>query len=298
MGHNLQNWDELRTAYHVARLGTVSGAANVLGVHHATVIRHIDSVEEALKVKLFQRHARGYTPTEAGHDMMQVVERLEDQVYQMVTRLQGNERDLVGELILTFIGELSEIILPIAKEFRDTHPNVRLRLMASEKVMRLETGEAHVALRAGPKPDATDSVIEDLGPVPICAYAHKDYVESEQIDLDDPDLIKKLSFISNQNRMGRPPHHAWIEQHVPSENVSLSFQDESMVMRAITSGLGVGFLPEFLARNYDDIVKFPFKPTQDIPHLWVVTHFDLQRSSKVAAMVELLQERIGSQLKS
>ncbi len=55
----MDNWDELRTAYQVARLGTVSGAAEVLGVHHATVIRHIDALEGRMGVKLFQRHSRG-----------------------------------------------------------------------------------------------------------------------------------------------------------------------------------------------------------------------------------------------
>ena len=29
----MDNWDEIRTAYQVAQLGTVSGAAEVLGVH-------------------------------------------------------------------------------------------------------------------------------------------------------------------------------------------------------------------------------------------------------------------------
>ena len=68
----MDNWDEVRTAYQVVRLGTVSGAAEVLGVHHATVIRHIDALEARLGVKLFQRHARGYTATEAGTDLARV----------------------------------------------------------------------------------------------------------------------------------------------------------------------------------------------------------------------------------
>ena len=46
----MDNWDEIRTAYQVARNGTVSGAADVLGVHHATVIRHIDALEQRLGV--------------------------------------------------------------------------------------------------------------------------------------------------------------------------------------------------------------------------------------------------------
>ena len=46
---SFSDWDEIRTAYQVARMGTVSGAAEVLGVHHATVIRHIDALEGRLK---------------------------------------------------------------------------------------------------------------------------------------------------------------------------------------------------------------------------------------------------------
>ena len=34
----MDSWDEVKTAYQAAQLGTVSGAAEVLGVHHATVI--------------------------------------------------------------------------------------------------------------------------------------------------------------------------------------------------------------------------------------------------------------------
>ena len=66
----MDNWDEVRTAYQVARMGTVSGAAEVLGVHHATVIRHIDAIESRLAIKLFQRHARGYTPTELAENWL------------------------------------------------------------------------------------------------------------------------------------------------------------------------------------------------------------------------------------
>ena len=73
----VDTWGEIRTAYQVARLGTVSGAAEVLGVHHATVIRHIDALEKRLGTKLFQRHARGYTPTEAGRDLLSTAQRTE-----------------------------------------------------------------------------------------------------------------------------------------------------------------------------------------------------------------------------
>ena len=89
---SVANWDEIRTAYHVARLGTVSGAAEVLGVHHATVIRHIDALEERLGSKLFQRHARGYTATEAGNDLLLVAQTTDDQFTQLAGRIRGRDR--------------------------------------------------------------------------------------------------------------------------------------------------------------------------------------------------------------
>ena len=44
----IDSWDDIRNALAVARMGTVSGAAQALGVHHATVIRRIDALEAAL----------------------------------------------------------------------------------------------------------------------------------------------------------------------------------------------------------------------------------------------------------
>ena len=106
----MDNWDEVRTAYQVARIGTVSGAAEVLGVHHATVIRHIDSIESRLGIKLFQRHARGYTPTEAGSDLLRVAQATDDQFNQLVGRLKGQGDAVAGELVVTALNGFSHLI--------------------------------------------------------------------------------------------------------------------------------------------------------------------------------------------
>ena len=104
---SISTWDEIRTAFHVARMGTVSGAAEALGVHHATVIRHIDALEARLGVKLFQRHARGYTATEAGLDLLQVAQATDDQFTQLVGRIRGRGDEVSGELVVTSLTSVS-----------------------------------------------------------------------------------------------------------------------------------------------------------------------------------------------
>ncbi len=61
-------------------------------MHHATVIRHIDALEKRLGTKLFQRHARGYTATEAGRDLQLVAQTTEDQFSQLVGRSRVRAR--------------------------------------------------------------------------------------------------------------------------------------------------------------------------------------------------------------
>lgn len=175
---SISTWDEIRTAFHVARVGTVSGAAESLGVHHATVIRHIDSLEERLGVKLFQRHPRGYSATEAGTDLLQVAQATDDQFAQLVSRIKGRGSEVSGELVVTSLPFLSPRLTPTLRRFQEQFPDVVVRYLAGDEVLRLEYGEAHVALRAGTKPDNPDNVVQPFRPLKVSLYAAESYVET------------------------------------------------------------------------------------------------------------------------
>ena len=84
----MDKWAELRTAYQVAKLGTVSAAATALGFHRATVNRHIDVLEEEMGARIFIRHARGYTLTELGEDVLRVAQKTEE----LIEDLSGSSR--------------------------------------------------------------------------------------------------------------------------------------------------------------------------------------------------------------
>ena len=94
----MDRWQIIRTAHYLAKLGTISATAAELGVHRATVLRHIDALEEELGVNLFHRHARGYIPTEAGKDLMQVVSATDDQLGHLVGRLKQKTEPLSGQV--------------------------------------------------------------------------------------------------------------------------------------------------------------------------------------------------------
>ncbi|WP_417248441.1 LysR family transcriptional regulator [Celeribacter sp.] len=286
-----ENWDEIRTAYTVAKQGTVSGAAAELGVHHATVIRHVDALEERLGVKLFQRHARGYTPTEAGRDLLTVAQTTEDQISQLVSRIKGRGEYVSGELVVTSVPGYEDLIVPVLAEFQTLYPDVIVRLLTDERLFRLEYGEAHVAIRAGQPPQEPDNVVKLLYKQDVALCAHRNYFEA--FGAPDPDdLINGLRFIGHDDASNRAPFLNWLKNNVPDERVTFRSTSARARQVAISAGVGVGFLPvDVIAADPDLSVVMPAIPDWEIT-LWVVTHVDLHRTAKVQAFTNLLRARV------
>ena len=286
----MENWDEIKTAYQVARMGTVSGAADVLGVHHATVIRHIDALEARLAVKLFQRHARGYTPTEAGDDLFRVAQATDDQIQQLVGRIKGQGSGVSGELVVTTLVTLAPRMVQVLKDFQGLYPDVVVRYLTGDRVFRLEYGEAHVAIRAGNAPDQPDNVVQPFVRQSMGLFASKGYVEKYG-PLNDISEGEKHFFVGHDRADSRAPFHRWLTAHVPRERVTFRSTDAQTCEAAVRAGAGIGFLPVMEAREEPDLVEF-LQPQEDwASPLWLVTHVDLHRTAKVQAFLTFLKDR-------
>lgn len=292
--YTMESWDEVRTAYHVARLGTVSGAAEVLGVHHATVIRHIDALENRLGVKLFQRHARGYTATEAGEDLLQVAQTTEDQFGQLLGRLKGQSNDVSGELVVTSLAGLTSMMVPVFASFRAQHPNVILRFLTGERLFRLEYGEAHVAVRAGPPPDQPDNVVQPFEKINVGLYASTSYIAARGKPASAQDF-RDHTFVGSDDADNRGPFNRWLRDNVDPEQIVFRSTDDFGSRDAVLAGIGIGFLTKWQARQHEDVVVEVIPPSKDwSSQLWLVTHVDLHRTQKVQAFLKHLKSEAKS----
>lgn len=288
----MDNWDEIRTAFQVARLGTVSGAAEVLGVHHATVIRHIDALEGRLGVKLFQRHARGYTATEAGEDLLRVAQATDDQFSQLVGRIKGRGTDVSGDLVVTSLASLSQSVTPMLVAFQWQYPKVTVRYLTGDRLFRLEYGEAHVAIRAGTAPEQPDNVVQSLASNRIGAYASRAYVAEYGLP-EGPQDYHKHRFIGPESQDSRAPFYIWLRENVPPEAISFRCTDAHVADAAVLSGAGIGFMDSAEAVRHPDLVEvYPPRDEWAGP-LWLVTHVDLHRTTKVQALLAFIKKRVS-----
>lgn len=286
---SFENWDEVRTAYQVARLGTVSGAAEVLGVHHATVIRHIDALESRLGVRLFQRHPRGYTPTESGQELLKVARVTDDQFAQLAARIAGAGSEFSGELVVTSLPGLSPLVAPVLIALQCDHPALRVRYVTDQRVFRLEYGEAHVAIRAGARPQEPDNVVQPLFVQKVALYGTEKY-------------RKRFGFPSAEGGFGghrfvgavdddsRAPFHRWLLEQAGAEAIVFRTNELAARVEAIRGGNALGFLTLNEASGREDLVQVMAPLDEWDVSLWLVTHVDLHRSAKIQAFLTALKD--------
>lgn len=279
----VESWDDIRTALAVARAGTVSGGAGALGVHHATVIRRIDALEERLGARLFQRHPRGYVLTEAGQALLRAATEADERFAQMASQIAGSGDRIEGELVVTSLRDLSDLIMPRLLGLLERHPGLRLRYVTDARLYRLAAGEAHIAIRAGAQPTEPDYVVRPLVTITPRLYAAPSYLEARGPvdDLEAHRFAMPMPGAGGQ----RAPFMRWLQERVPDKNMVFVSNDSEAVEAAVRSGQALGVLME---ENAEGLVEVMARPEWESP-LWLVTHVDLHRTPKVQAALGVLR---------
>ena len=278
----IESWDDIRNALAVARMGTVSGAAQALGVHHATVIRRIDALEAALGVRLFQRHPRGYALTEAGQTLLDEAGAADARFAQMAARISGAGERIEGEIVVTSLPELASLVMPRLIALMCEHPGLRLRYVTDPRLYRLDTGEAQVAIRAGARPTEPDYVVRQMMTVQTGLYGSAGYVATAGA-LED---LRAHRFVLPGPEACRAPFMQWLGQRLAAENIVMVSNDAEARLAAIRAGLGLGWVAPERAEGLVEVMSLPEWESQ----FWLVTHVDLHRSPKVQAVLKALRE--------
>lgn len=288
----MEHWTEIYTALCVAKSGTVSKAAETLGVHRATINRHIDALEAGLGAKLFLRHRRGYELTDTGKEFLAVATRAHDTLDDFFGRVRVQNAEIEGEIVVTTLSRLTELILPGVLEFRRRHPRTRVSVNTGEELAKLEKAEAHVALRVGPKPTHDDYVVQPFCTLEFTLFAHRSYLDRHGMpEFDD---FSGHLFVGNADPTSRAPFEAWLGRHTRPEQVVMTSANGRVLETAIRSGEGMGFMPVSYAKQFPDLVAIvPPKRSWRVQS-WLVTHVDVHRSDKIQSMLDCLKTVVAA----
>ncbi|MGH6923938.1 MAG: LysR family transcriptional regulator [Propylenella sp.] len=139
-----------------AEAGSLSAAARRLGMPLATASRKVSDLERHLKTRLFVRSSRRLTLTDSGRTYLAACRRILEQVEEAERSAAGEYRTPRGELTLTapiVFGRLH--VLPIILQFLRDYPDIRVRLVQTDRIVDLIEEHADLALRIGELPDSS-----------------------------------------------------------------------------------------------------------------------------------------------
>ncbi len=124
-------------------------AADQMSLTQSAVSRQIQNLEEEVGVPLFLRHTRAVELTAAGVQLLAAVspalERLDGAVRQI---RQSAGRQSVS--ITTFASFASMWLIPRLEAFQRDHPDIDIRIDASDAAVDLDLADVDLALRYGP----------------------------------------------------------------------------------------------------------------------------------------------------
>lgn len=145
---------QLRTLIHVADLGSLSKAADRIGIAQPALSRQIRMLEEELSVRLFTRHGRGMVLTEKGREILEHATRVMAELDEIRATASDLDAPLRGRIAIGFPPTVADIIsVPLVAAFRKAHPQAELRLVGAYTGYLLDwlhRGEIDVAILYDP----------------------------------------------------------------------------------------------------------------------------------------------------
>lgn len=148
--------DELQAFVAVVDTGTITAAAELLGLTISATSRTLGRLEEKLQTTLLRRTTRRLELTEEGSAFLQharailiSVDTAEEQMAARRVRPAGRLRiDAATPFML-------HVLVPLLPGFRDQYPDVELELTSDEGYTNLIEKRTDVAFRIGPLNDST-----------------------------------------------------------------------------------------------------------------------------------------------
>ncbi|MEL6568405.1 MAG: LysR family transcriptional regulator [Pseudomonadota bacterium] len=280
---------EIRAAYFVAKLGTVSAAAQHLGVHRATVQRRINVLEAELGGKVFLRHSRGYSTTDLGRQLLSAAGRIEEEIERFIGYSSIESTRVEGELIIASTPpSYSPTLIASVKVFREVYPDASVRFLLVDTPPKLELGEAHIYFHFGEKLENPDYVVLPWMTFYGGVYASKSYIEKCGNPKTNSELGQHGFALLTAEHYSPPDD--WLRHLVPNSSVILVSNDRLNIWRAVIDGLAIGCLGDHLALNDPNIEPVALPVPKFESTCWAITHVDSHRSPKVQAYFRCLRD--------
>ena len=291
------DWDKLKIFHAVAEAGSFTSATVILNISQSAISRQIQSLEEDLNVKLFERHARGLTLTENGEYVYKTAREVIGKLKEVERSLGDKKNKPTGKLtVSTVVSFGTTWLTPRIQEFMQLNPEIEIELIFDDKELDLSTRQADIGIFMR-RPKKLSYIQRKLININYHIYGSPKYLEKHGYPKTVKDLDKH-KFISFGRGAPSPVYN-------PDWALKLGMKDNKKrktvmkvnsvygLLLAVQSGVGLASLPDYLTSKQPNIVKILPKIEGPITEAHFVYPQSLKNTARVQAFRNFLFSKIG-----
>ena len=294
----MDRWTEIELFVQVAEQGSLSRAAESLGLSNAAASRHLTALEARLDARLVQRNTRRLFLTDVGDAFYRRCKPLLAELHEAETAV--NEAVLKPTGLLRIQASLSFsmiVIAPLLPEFSARYPDLRLEIVASNRYADLLEGGIDVAIRNREFENDSAITVRRLAETKRVLAASPQYLQRHGTPRT-PDELKRhrlliynLANHPNELRLTRDG----VETALAVQGV-LEANDGQIVRAAALKHLGILMQPMYII--HDDVVAgrlVPLLREWELQRLTINIAYPTRRHlpAKVRCFVDFLVEQFA-----
>jgi len=273
-------WDDVRFFVELARQGSLSGAARVLGVEHSTVARRVQGLESSLGLRLFDRLPRNWPLTTEGETLLAHAQRLEAEALAFSRAALG--ASAVGGTVRLSVPPVfgSHFLMPRLAAQNRRWAGISLDLTGEARDADLHRGEVDLAVRLA-RPRQPGLAARRLGELGYGLYASMAWHGRAEAD---------RVFLGYGASLRDVPQQRLLERLAAGRPFTLTANDLATLHQACRAGLGLAMLPHFLARTDPALILIDDAQPGPRRQVWLVVHPDVRRSPRVQLIADVLAD--------
>ena len=290
------DWDKLKIFYAVAEAGSFTNATTILNISQSAISRQIQSLEQDLKVQLFERHARGLTLTENGEYVYKTAHEVISKLKEVETSLGDQKNKPSGKLTITTVRSFgTHWLTPRIQEFMNLNPEIEIELIFDDKELDLSTRQADIGIFMR-RPKQLNYIQRKLVDINYHIYGSTKYLEKYGIPKTTNDL-NNHRFISFGKGAPSPVFNPdWALKLGNRDNKKrkpiMKVNSVMGLLLAVESGVGLAALPDYLVSQSQNVIKVLSKSEGPITE----AHFVYPQSLKNVARVQAFRNFLYSKL--
>ena len=290
------DWDKLKIFHAVAEAGSFTKASTIMNLSQSAISRQIQSLENELKIHLFERHARGLVLTDNGEYLYKTANDVISKLKEVETTLGDDKDKIHGKLTITTVVSFGTTWLtPRIQEFMKLYPDIEIELIFDDKELDLSTRQADVGIFMR-RPKQLNYIQKKLIDLHYHIYGSVKYLEKIGHPKNLRDLDKH-KFITYGKGLPSPVFNPdWALKLGTKNNKKrkpiMKVNSVYGLLLAVQSGVGLAALPDYIAVNVQNITKV----LPDVEGPLTETHFVYPQSLKNVGKVKAFRNFLFSKV--